>query len=201
MVLGFVAILIGYLLGSFPTAYIITKLLRGIDIRTVDVGNVGSAAAIRQVGLIPGLIVAFLDIAKGAGTILIGQNLLNITGWWLYAAGFAALLGHCYPIYIGFRGGQGTATVIGVFSILAPHIMLVLLPLLGLTLLLVRRIFPMLCIIAPLFPITIWFTYNKFDLLAYSLLIVAFMSYRNWRGIYREILGIIRRIKAHRKIK
>ena len=107
--LGVASIIIGYLLGSFPSAYIVAKLRKGIDIRDVDVHNMGAGATFRQVGIWEGLVVLFADVAKGAGAVLIAQA-FGLSQLWLLGAGTAALLGHAYPIYVGFRGGQGVAS-------------------------------------------------------------------------------------------
>ena len=86
-------LIIAYLLGSIPTAYIVARVRRGIDTRNVDVGNVGAGATFRQIGFLEGLIVLIVDIGKGAAAILIAQA-LGLDSIWVYAAGFAALLGH-----------------------------------------------------------------------------------------------------------
>lgn len=114
MLLELIAILIGYLLGSIPTAYIIAKLRKGIDIREVDVGNVGAASTFRQIGLWEGAVVFLVDAAKGAAAILVAQA-LGVYQPWFLVAGFAAILGHSFPFSIGFRGGQGVSTIMGIF--------------------------------------------------------------------------------------
>lgn len=188
------AIIIGYLLGSIPTAYIVTKWRKGIDIRTVDVGNVGAAATMRQVGIKEGLIVAIVDVAKGAASVLIAQA-LGLTQIWVLCAGFAAFLGHCFPIYIGFRGGQGTATVIGIFFVLTPLVMVIILIVMAIVLFLVRRIFPMICIVSPLLPILVWFMAGSLALILFALVIVIIMTARNFKGINKEIKSAVNRIK------
>ena len=100
MLLGFTVIVVGYFLGSIPSAYIMARLRKGIDIRNCGVGNVGAVNVYRHVGVWEGLVVAFADIAKGAAAVLIAQA-LGVTQLWVLGAGFAALLGHNYPIFIG----------------------------------------------------------------------------------------------------
>ena len=179
------SIVIGYLLGSIPTAYIITRFRKGVDIRKVDVGNVGAASVIRQVGLIEGLIVALVDMAKGAGTIFIAQA-LGVSYYWVLAAGFAALIGHIYPAYIRFKGGQGIATIIGIFFALAPEATAVLLVLMAIMLLIVHRIFFMNIMASPFLPLFMWLFERSLTLVIYSLAIVIFVGYRNRHG-FKEL--------------
>jgi glycerol-3-phosphate acyltransferase PlsY len=186
MVQIFISILIGYLLGSIPTAYIAVKIIRGKDIRDIDVGNVGTAAAMRQTGKIPGLIVAFVDIAKGSASILIA-SVLGISEIWILCAGFAAFLGHCFPVYIGFRGGQGVATVIGIFLVLLPYITLIIIGIIAVVLLIIRRVFPTICVVGISLPLLIFFINGSLPLLIFSLVIIVFMTARNYKGIIKEI--------------
>jgi glycerol-3-phosphate acyltransferase PlsY len=184
-------ILFGYLLGSFPTAYIVTRITKGIDIRDIDVGNVGAAATFRQVGLIAGFIVAITDIAKGALAIVIARYLFNLNDPWIFGVGFAALLGHCFPVYIGFRGGQGTATVIGIFLVLTPYVILILLCLIAILSFYTRKVFRTIVIAGPLLPVFTWFIYHSIATLIFSLIIIIFMSYRNRKGINTEVANMI----------
>jgi glycerol-3-phosphate acyltransferase PlsY len=124
MSLGILSIIIGYLIGSIPTAYIVARKRKGIDIRDIGSRNMGAANVMREIGLHEGIFVALIDIAKGAAAILIAQA-LSISELWVLGAGFAALVGHNFPVFAGFRGGKGSATVIGIFLVLAPLAMLV----------------------------------------------------------------------------
>lgn len=178
MLLEFVAIVGGYLLGSIPTAYIVARLRKGIDIRDVDAGNMGAGAVLRQIGLWEGALVAIVDIAKGAVAILIAQA-LGISQPWVLAAGFAALLGHSFPVYVGFRGGQGAATVIGVFLVLAPEPMAVILLIMAIVLLITRHIFSTIAIAGPLLPLLIWLFGGSLMLILFSLAVVLFILFRN----------------------
>lgn len=178
MLLGPVSIVIGYLLGSIPTAYIMSKVRKGIDIREVDTRNMGAGSTFRQIGIWEGFVVFAVDAGKGAGAVLIAQA-LGVSQPFVLAAGFAAILGHSYPFAIGFRGGQGVSTIMGIFFVLAPEVMLIMLGLLGLALLLTRHIFSMTCIAAPFLPLLIWLFDKSVMLLCYSLVIIAFVLFRN----------------------
>jgi glycerol-3-phosphate acyltransferase PlsY len=124
MLPGILSIIVGYLLGSIPTAYIVSRIRKGIDIRNVGSRNMGGANVMREIGAREGVFVGLIDIAKGAGAILIAQA-LNVSELWVFGAGFAALVGHNFPVFAGFRGGRGSATIIGIFLVLAPKAILV----------------------------------------------------------------------------
>ncbi|MFH1775361.1 MAG: glycerol-3-phosphate acyltransferase [Chloroflexota bacterium] len=117
-------ILGSYLLGSIPAAYIAGRLLKKIDIRKMGDGNVGAANAYREIGPGAGITVLLADIAKGAIAILLTQALAAQPI--VFLAGLAAVLGHNWPIYLGFKGGRGEATAIGVLGALLPQPTLIL---------------------------------------------------------------------------
>jgi glycerol-3-phosphate acyltransferase PlsY len=104
---------LGYFLGSIPTAYIAGRLLKGKDIRRMGDANMGAANAFRQLGARVGITVGIIDAAKGALAIVIAQ-LANVSQLAVLATGVAVVVGHNWPLFIGFRGGRGEATIIGV---------------------------------------------------------------------------------------
>jgi len=104
---------LGYLIGSFPTAYIAGRWLKGKDIRRLGDANVGAANAFRQLGAKVGIMVGIIDAAKGALAVVIAQ-LANIPQLAMLATGVAVVIGHNWPLFIGFRGGRGESTTIGV---------------------------------------------------------------------------------------
>ena len=106
-------VVLGYLLGSIPTAYIAGRLLKGRDIRQMGDGNMGAANAFRQLGAKAGVVVGIIDAAKGALAIVIAQ-LADIPQLAVLLTGVAVVIGHNWPVFIGFRGGRGEATTIGV---------------------------------------------------------------------------------------
>ena len=113
------AIIIGYILGSIPFAYIIARLKRGVDIREVGGGNMGALNVIRETGWSVGFIVLFADIGKGSLAVLIARW-MDLPLPWILAAGFAAVAGHSWPVFLKFKGGKGGATVMGVLLALVP---------------------------------------------------------------------------------
>ena len=122
------AILIGYAIGSLPVGYLVAQSARGVDLRRVGSGNVGATNVYRTGGLRMGLAVMVADMAKGAGAVLMSGG-----GSAAVAAGVAAVVGHIYPVWLGFKGGKGVATASGVFGVLAPWPTLIAAAAFGLT--------------------------------------------------------------------
>jgi glycerol-3-phosphate acyltransferase PlsY len=114
------AILIGYLVGSLPIGYLLTQGTRGIDLRRVGSGNVGAANAHRTSGLGIAIGVMLADAGKGAAAVLLGGGGAGSIA--PLAAGVAAVVGHVYPVWLGFRGGKGVATALGILLALSPEV-------------------------------------------------------------------------------
>jgi glycerol-3-phosphate acyltransferase PlsY len=113
-----IAIIAGYLLGSIPFALLLTRT-RGVDLRAAGSRNVGAANVLRTTGVRRAVVVLLLDAAKGAAAVLVAR-LLTDNLIVVMTAGLAAIAGHVYPAWIGFRGGKGVAASAGVFVMLAP---------------------------------------------------------------------------------
>lgn len=113
-----------YLLGSLSFAVLLVRLRTGRDIREEGSGNAGATNVLRSYGKGLGLAVAVLDVLKGTAAVLL-VRLVTADPRYAAAAGFAAVLGHVFPIFYGFRGGKGVATAVGAFLALAPEAMLV----------------------------------------------------------------------------
>ena len=104
-----------FLAGSIPFGVLVGRRL-GVDIRTRGSGNIGASNVTRVLGLVPGLIVALLDITKGALPVLYARHhggVPTMVGW-------AAILGHCFSPWLGGKGGKGVATAFGVFFVISP---------------------------------------------------------------------------------
>jgi len=120
-----IAIVIGYLLGSIPSAYLAGRLRKGIDIREVGSKNMGAMNVFYQVGSLDAVLVTLADLGKGVGAILLVRWLLGIplnSQFDLLAGvtGGAAIIGHIFPVFLKFRGGKGAATAIGILIFLMP---------------------------------------------------------------------------------
>lgn len=119
IVQSILAIAIAYLLGAVPFAYIAGRLKKGVDIRNMGGGNVGTTNALREIGTVTGLLVFAGDVLKGVLAILVAQW-LGVSIIIVFIAGLAAVIGHNWSVFIKFGGGKGGATVIGIFLALAP---------------------------------------------------------------------------------
>lgn len=113
------AALIGYLLGNIQAGYLLGKLLKKVDIRTLGQGNAGASNAVESLGWKFGVLVALIDILKGVAAILLVKSMFSVGfnkegALLLYTAGYFAILGHIYPFFMKFKGGKGTATLIGI---------------------------------------------------------------------------------------
>jgi glycerol-3-phosphate acyltransferase PlsY len=116
--------LLGYLLGSIPTAFVAGRLSRGSDIRRLGDGNMGAQNAFRQLGPAIGILVGLIDAAKGALAVLLAQAAGEPQSV-VFMTGGAAVIGHNWPFLLRFRGGRGEATTIGVLMVLVTGPMLV----------------------------------------------------------------------------
>jgi glycerol-3-phosphate acyltransferase PlsY len=112
-------VVVGYLLGSISFAVLLVRVKTGRDIRQEGSGNAGATNVLRAHGKTLAILVALLDIAKGAVAVLL-VRLVTADPRYAAAAAFAAVLGHVFPIFYGFRGGKGVATAVGAFLVLAP---------------------------------------------------------------------------------
>jgi glycerol-3-phosphate acyltransferase PlsY len=192
MPLGIPSIIIGYLLGSIPTAYIVSLVRKGVDIRNIGSRNMGGANVMREIGAPEGVLVGLIDVSKGAGAILIAQA-LDIPELWVFGAGFAALVGHNFPVFARFRGGRGAATIIGIFLVLAPEAMLITLVVIAIPFFTTRKFGAALLIGFALLPLFIWLLESSLALVRYALVIDAFMLIRNLSGIKQIVSkGIIK---------
>jgi glycerol-3-phosphate acyltransferase PlsY len=111
-------ILVGYLAGSVPFAYLLARRV-GIDVRVAGSGNVGAANVLRTTGAWRGVTVMGLDVAKGALAVVLA-SVTNTGATLTAAAAAAAVVGHIYPVWLRFHGGKGVAVAAGVFAVLTP---------------------------------------------------------------------------------
>lgn len=131
-------IVAAYFLGSIPFGYLIVRLTQGADVRETGSGGTGATNVSRRAGKAAGVVTLLLDALKGAAAVMIAKLILalpivgedGLAGasqpatseayWWLAAAAIAVIVGHIFPLWLGFRGGKGVATGVGVFLVLAP---------------------------------------------------------------------------------
>jgi glycerol-3-phosphate acyltransferase PlsY len=104
-----------YLIGSIPFGILLAKLFGGVDVRKAGSGNIGATNVARVAGPLPGILTLVLDGVKGAAAVWLAAWFANESALWMTVAGLSALLGHCFPMWLRFRGGKGVATAAGMF--------------------------------------------------------------------------------------
>jgi len=162
------ALLVAYLIGSFPTAYIIARLRKGVDIRDVGSRNLGAMNVFYKVGFWWGMLVLFTDIGKGVLGVAVAHFLGNGLIVEMFA-GVAVVLGHGFPVFLKFHGGRGGAACIGILIYLMPWGIPIYAGLFGLLLLITR--FPTLSYSLAFvsFPFIGWLIYDSWELAVYSI--------------------------------
>jgi glycerol-3-phosphate acyltransferase PlsY len=116
-------LVIAYLLGSIPFGYLLVRAVAGADVRETGSGGTGATNVSRRAGKLAGVVTLVLDAVKGALAVILAR--LFLTGdfginWWVAACVVLAIAGHCFPVWLGFRGGKGVATGVGAFLALSP---------------------------------------------------------------------------------
>ena len=129
---------IGYLLGSIPTGLLVGRLSGVRDVREFGSGKTGFTNSLRVIGVRWSIIVVAVDIGKGATAVLIGRYLFD-EPWAAALAGVLAVVGHQFPVFAGFRGGRGVATIFGAFIALVPPFAAVAVGVFGIAVLLIWR--------------------------------------------------------------
>ena len=114
-----IILIVAYLIGSIPFGYLIVRTKGGGDVRQTGSGGTGATNVSRRAGKAAGVLTLLLDASKGAAAVLIAQA-VGGSDWIKAAAAIAVILGHIFPVWLGFRGGKGVATGVGVFVVLAP---------------------------------------------------------------------------------
>ena len=114
---------IAYLLGSIPFGYLLVKYVftSGEDVREIGSGGIGATNVTRRAGIKGGLLTYLFDVAKGLAAVMLMRLVADDDYFWIGAAAIAAIVGHIFPIFLGFRGGKGVATGVGVYLALAPY--------------------------------------------------------------------------------
>ncbi|MDQ3745389.1 MAG: glycerol-3-phosphate acyltransferase, partial [Acidobacteriota bacterium] len=121
--LGVFIVLLAYLLGSIPFGYLVVRAAGGGDVRETGSGGTGATNVTRRAGKWAGVMTLLLDALKGAAAVLVARWVLSDganADWWVAASALAVVAGHVFPVWLGFRGGKGVATGLGVFLVLAP---------------------------------------------------------------------------------
>lgn len=178
---GVIAIIIAYLLGSIPLAYIITRLVKGKDIRRLGGGNVGARNVLQEVGWGAAIAVGIFDVGKGAAAVAIAHRWLDAPLLFVLAAGLAVVAGHIWSIYLKFTGGNGLATTIGVLTIVMPRELLIVIALTLVLIVITRN--PVLSVNISLLSVPVstrfleepWLLYVVFSILLLLMILLHFL--------------------------
>jgi acyl phosphate:glycerol-3-phosphate acyltransferase len=193
LVIKVAVLIVAYLLGAIPTSVWIGKAFFNIDIREHGSGNAGSTNAIRILGWKPGLIVLFVDVFKG----WLAVNLIHLTQFYIpetgqyitfqLMLGVAALLGHIFPVYVGFRGGKGVATLFGLVLAINPEPTLICIGIFVITLVLSKYVSLSSMIAGFTFPILVIFVFKEttMSLVIFSLIISILLLFTHQKNIER----------------
>ena len=186
-------LVLSYLLGSFPTGYILYYLSEKNDIRGFGSQSTGATNVLRLKGWLFALPVIFIDILKGFLPVFLALRIFPDEKWALFS-GFLAVLGHCFPIFIKFKGGKGVATAVGVYMVLALKPLLI-----GIALFLAIIIFTRYVSLGSLLamvslPISICLIQDKIGITVLGIAIFLLIAIRHLGNIQRLIKGNERKL-------
>ena len=193
-----------YLLGSIPTGWLLMRIFRRQDIRSVGSGNIGATNVLRSGGVALGVATFLLDVLKGAAAVYLGGLLgalfaptMTVANMRALAA-LCAVLGHVFPVWLGFRGGKGVATGFGVFLVIAPVAALASLGLFAVVLALNRFVSLASIVATASFPIFAWFTTRDHSpfVFAVELSVALLIIAKHHQNIGRLLSGTENRLGA-----
>ena len=193
-------LILGYLFGSFPSGYLVGKIAKGIDIRSLGSGSTGATNVLRQVGKRAAITVFLLDVFKGVLSILLAKYLL-LNDSWQVAIGLSALIGHIWPVWLNWKGGKAVATGLGIFLGLSWQVGLATL---GIFIIIITlsRIVSLASVSAALaLPLIMYLSFENSNIslpfLVISLLAMTLVIWRHRENIVRLIKGKEPRIGQH----
>jgi glycerol-3-phosphate acyltransferase PlsY len=185
--IGLLAILIAYLLGAIPFGYLLTRLSTGKDIRSQGSGNIGATNVLRAAGRGAAIATLVLDMAKGFAAVWIAGWLTGGSSGWMADAALAVMVGHAFPIFLGFKGGKSVATFTGAFLYLTPIPALCGIIVFVITVVVTRYISAASILAAATFPLGVWLiqhsTLNEVLAAVIAAAIVVYRHKENMRRI------------------
>jgi len=185
-VLGIGSVVIAYLLGSIPFGYIIVRLKTGSDIRASGSGNIGATNVLRTTGRAAGVLTLMLDFAKGFAAVWLASWLTGGEAAWAALAAVAVLLGHGYPVFLGFKGGKAVASTLGAFLFLTPSAIAAVTVVFVVAVAMTRYISLGSILAAGLFPLAVWLiAHPPFPVIYASVFAGVFIVYRHVDNIRR----------------
>jgi len=177
-----------YLLGSIPFGYLIVRGKSGSDIRETGSGGTGATNVSRRAGKAAGVLTLLLDAAKGCVAVLIARAVSG-EDWVIAVAAIAALVGHIFPVWLGFRGGKGVATGVGIFLVLAPIALLCAGVVFVAIVVLTRYVSLGSLTAAVLIPVLVWLQSDSQPLLVAAVVGAALIVFAHRGNIQRLVSG------------
>lgn len=188
MSVGFWLVPLGYLSGSIPFGLLIARASKGVDVRTVGSGNIGATNVFRVVGSRAGAITLALDALKGWAPVALSK-LLGAPEVLVATVGLAAFLGHLYPLFLGFRGGKGVATALGVLLALFAKIALLVVGVWLLTAALFRYSSLAAVVTCITCPLLVWVLDGRLPYVGLTIIICGFILIRHRENLGRLMAG------------
>jgi acyl phosphate:glycerol-3-phosphate acyltransferase len=186
----FFVVAAAYLIGAIPFGYLLVRLRKGQDVRTLGSGNIGATNVLRTTGRALGLLTLALDIAKGAAAVWLADSLTGGSLFWMTLAALAVVAGHAFPVFLRFRGGKAVASFIGAYLYLTPVPLLATLLLLVITIGLSRHVSLGSIAAAGLFPLAVWLIeHPPAYVIGAAVVTGAFIIYRHRENIQRLRAG------------
>lgn len=183
-----VVIVLAYLVGSFPTGYIVGKL-RNIDITKEGSGNIGGTNALRVMGMGPGFAVAVTDFLKAAVPTYIALRVLEFPLWQVMLVAAATVIGHNWSVYIGFRGGKGIACTIGVTAVLFPKVLLMALAVAVGSIVVTKYVSLGSLLLTALMPVILLVQGRPMEFVWFAVFLMVLATYRHRANIDRLLKG------------
>lgn len=192
-----ILICLGYLLGSIPFSFIVSKFLGHIDIREHGSGNSGATNVFRTLGKKAGIYAFIGDFLKGLAAAMIGRYFMGMEGSLLCST--FAVIGHCYPFTIGFKGGKGVATTSGMIFGVDPMIGLILVGVQVLVIGVFRYMSLASIISAIMFPVVAFLIGKPMVFIYYAAFLAVFVVYRHWANVLRLVNGTEKKLFGNKK--
>jgi glycerol-3-phosphate acyltransferase PlsY len=184
-----ISALLAYLIGGLPFGYWFVRLSYGKDIRTMGSGNIGATNVHRTAGGKAGFVVLILDVLKGVLAVWLAELISHDDLRAMAVSGFCVMLGHCYPIFLRFRGGKAVACFIGAFGYLAP-LALAVTAVVFIAIVVLSRYVSLGSILGALvFPLAVWVTRSPQPVLIASVAAALLIIYRHHGNIARLRAG------------
>lgn len=182
-------LLLSYLCGAIPFGYIIAKVFKHVDVRTIGSGNVGATNVYRTISKPLGVLTLILDILKGFVPVYCTMLLNPDSSWLIISVAFITIIGHIFTVFLNFNGGKGVATGCGVFLALNPLAILICVLVFVLFLVLFRYVSLASIMAAVTLPISLYFLNSIPEIVIFASIISVLVVVRHMSNIKRLLNG------------